>query len=101
MPINPNKIVDMHEDIMHSLISLNCEMIRQDKKIMTNEERLKNDVKENENICPMKTCMWNLSGKCNQNGMFDVLKECRENNYKNFEADVSQKKVNSGYLGKC
>lgn len=101
MSINPNKIVDMHEDIMHSLISLNCEMIRQDKKIMTNEDRLKNDVKENENICPMKTCMWNLSGKCNQNGMFDVLKECRENNYKNFEADVSQKQVNSGYLGKC
>ena len=33
MSIDPNKIIDMHEDIMHSLISLNCEMIRLKKNI--------------------------------------------------------------------
>ncbi len=99
MSIDPNKIIDMHEDIMHSLISLNCEMIRLKKNIQDNEERLKNDIKENENICPMKTCIWNINGKCNQNGMYDILKQCRESNYKFFESDNSQ--VDKGYLGKC
>lgn len=98
--MDANKIVDMHEDIMHSLISLNCEMIRDSKKPYSNEERLKYDIKENESICPMKTCMWNIDGKCNQNGMYDVLVQCRANNYKFFEQDSSQK-VNTGYLGKC
>lgn len=101
MSIDSNKIVDMHENIMHSLISLNCEMIRQDKNIPTGEERLKKDVRETENICPMKSCMWNISGKCNQNGMYDILKQCRESNYKFFESDSTKKQVDSGYLGKC
>ena len=101
MSINPNKIIDLHEGIMHRLISLNCEMIRHIKNIQDNEERLKNDVKENENICPMKTCRWNISGNCNQNGAYNLLKKCRENNYMFFEADNSDKQVNNGYLGKC
>lgn len=101
MSININKVVAMHEDLMHSLISLSCEMLRQEKSILSGEERLKNDIKENENICPMKKCMWNINGKCNQNGMYDILKQCRESSYKYFEADTSQNQIESGYLGKC
>ena len=100
MSIDTNKIIDMHEDIMHSLISLNCEMVRKEKVITTGEERLKNDIKETENICPMKSCMWNIGGKCNQNGMFDILKECKAASYKFYESDNSKKQVDSGYLGK-
>lgn len=100
MSIRLNKIIDRHETIMHMLISLNCEMLRQNNSILSGEERLKNDIKENENICPMKKCMWNINGKCNQNGRYDILKQCRENSYKFFESDKSNNQVNNGYLGK-
>ena len=101
MQIDTDKIVDMHEDIMHSLISLNCEMIRLRKNVQDNVERLKQDIQENENICPMKTCIWNIKGTCSQNGMYNLIKQCRESNYKFFESDNNKTQVNSGYLGKC
>ena len=47
----------------------------------------------------MKFCRWNSNGKCGQ--IINMLKECRESNYKFFEVDNSEKQVNSGYLGKC
>ena len=99
MSIQLNKIIDRHETIIHMLISLNCEMLRQNNSILSGEERLKNDIKANEDICLMNTCMWNINGKCNQNGKYNVLKQCRESNYKFFESDNPQ--VDKGYLGKC
>lgn len=46
--------------------------------------KLQKDIEANKNTCEMTACLWNVNGKCNNNGI-DLLENCKNNNFKHFE----------------
>ena len=48
--------------------------------------KLQQDIEANKNVCEMTTCLWNVAGKCENNGV-DLLDDCKKNNFKHYEGE--------------